>query len=852
MNKYLKITTYLLFMVLVLVACSTKKDAFVNRNWHALNTKFNVLHNGKEALAKGQEELITNYVDNYWELLPVERMEIREEIIIDTAQLNPNFRRAEDKATKAIQKHGMNIGGQERNPQIDEAYLLLGKARYYDQRFVPALEAFNYILLKYTDSDIIHQAAIWREKTNIRMENEEVAITNLKKVLQLDITEQEYADASAMMAQAYINLEQKDSAIFRLKLASNTAKNYEEVGRYNYIIGQLYDEKGELDSANMAFDKVIALKRKTPRVYMINAYVEKIKNLYERGEEDSTLLAALDKLERNRENRPYLGKLYRLNAMYYLNNEQYDWAQYYLNESIKNTVNDPSLLALDYENLATMYFDNAYYADAGAYYDSTLTNLNVNSKKFRTLTRKRENLESVIKYEAIAARNDSILYIVGLPEVERKMFYQRHIDSLKVEEAKAKERAEIAQLQENSYAGASGFGNNNKSGGSDFYFYNPSSVQYGVQEFKKIWGNRTLEDDWRLNNKMTSVQETAIASEEINTDNADYYTLDYYLDQLPQDPSAIDSIKKDYNFANYQLGLIYKEKFVEYELAANKLETLLDNDPEERLVLPAKYNLYKIYQQLESPLADQYKNDIINNHSGSRYAELLENPSAILADDGTSPSTVYATLYDDFENQNYEKVIAEADKNISKYNGEDVMLKFEMLKASANARLYGVDAYKKSLSSIALNYPNSPEGAEAQRIIDEALPIIADTTFNMDPIASNQWKIIYPFTRNSDAAIKKLTDKIDRSLKDLKYTHVTYSKDVYNPNKVFLVVHGFDTKLHAEGYAELLNINKDYLVDNEKFVISSSNYKKVQIHKNLTSYLSDIEKSKINNPSLNN
>jgi hypothetical protein len=41
----------------------------------------------------------------------------------------------------------MNIDGR-KNYQIDEAYLL-GKARYYDQRFIPALDAFNYILYKY-------------------------------------------------------------------------------------------------------------------------------------------------------------------------------------------------------------------------------------------------------------------------------------------------------------------------------------------------------------------------------------------------------------------------------------------------------------------------------------------------------------------------------------------------------------------------------------------------------------------------------------------------------------------------------------------------------------------------------
>ena len=35
----------------------------------------------------------------------------------------------------------------------------------------------------------------------------------------------------------------------------------------------------------------------------------------------------------------------------------------------------------------------------------------------------------------------------------------------------------------------------------------------------------------------------------------------------------------------------YKEKFKEYELAASRLEQLLKNKPEERLVLPAVYNL---------------------------------------------------------------------------------------------------------------------------------------------------------------------------------------------------------------------------------------------------------------------
>ena len=153
---------------MVLIACSVKKDKFVNRNFHAVTTEYNVLFNGNVALDKGLEELKTTYQDNFWEILPIERVQRVEKSISTEQSSNKNFERAEEKATKAIQKHSMNIGGMEKNPQMDEAYLLLAKARYYDNRYIPSLEASNYILYKYPLSDRIYHAKVWREKVNIR------------------------------------------------------------------------------------------------------------------------------------------------------------------------------------------------------------------------------------------------------------------------------------------------------------------------------------------------------------------------------------------------------------------------------------------------------------------------------------------------------------------------------------------------------------------------------------------------------------------------------------------------------------------------------------------------------------
>src|SRR5210317_1900115 len=238
LSTSLKVILLIFSISLFVTGCSRKKDKFLNRNFHAMGTKYNVLYNGNIAYEKGKEAVDDAFTDNYWETLQVERMQISDEVILPGQSKNKDFEVAEEKAIKAIQKHGMNIKGKEHNPQIDEAYLLLGKARYYDQRFVPALEAFNFILYKYPASDKINQAKIWREKTNIRLENNELAIKNLKRLLdQEDLKDQDLADANAMLALAYINIKAKDSALAQLAIAADYTKKNNEKARYNFIRG---------------------------------------------------------------------------------------------------------------------------------------------------------------------------------------------------------------------------------------------------------------------------------------------------------------------------------------------------------------------------------------------------------------------------------------------------------------------------------------------------------------------------------------------------------------------------------------------------------------------------------------
>lgn len=819
-----------------------------------MNTKYNVLFNGDNALVDGKEALIESFIDNYWDVLPVERIKIKEEIVLESeADKNPNFERAEEKAAKAIQKHSMNIKGREKNTQMDESFLVLGKARYFEQRFVPALEAFNYILYKYPNGDKINQAKIWREKTNIRLENNELALQNLKRLLKFETLEdQQLADANAMMGQVYIHLKHKDSAINRLKIASYYTKDNEERGRYYYIIGQLYNELGHKDSANYVFDKVIDLNRRTPRVYMINAHIEKIKNFDTINGDKELLLEHLTDLEKNRENRPFLDKIFHQKALFHLKEDSLELAEVYYNKSLRKTTSDRILSSKNYEILAQLKFDARKYKRAGAYYDSTLTNLIPKSKKFRRLTKKRENLDDVIKYEDIVKINDSILFVTSLTDDEKKVFYQNHIDVLIIEQEKAKQREEF----QNQISRRGGLVNNKfnvqqnsfgPQGDDGFYFYNQTTLSYGINEFKRIWGNRTLEDNWRLSNKSIVVRKQAA---KIKTDttataqNSDILSVDYYLNQLPTEKEKLDSLEIDRNFANYQLGIIYKEKFLEYDLAAGKLETVLKSNPEKKLIIPSKYYLYKIYETLQSAKASPLKLNIISEHSDSRYAQILANPGLILKNAKDSPDAYYAGLFRRFEDQQYEAVIIESEKYVTKYNGLPISTKFEMLKASAIGRLKGYEEYKTILKYIALNYPNKIEGKEAQKIIDITLPKIQNKTFT-DSTVKSTWKLIFPFPKEDVFKIKDLTETVEKAIKAVEQRKLSMSRDRYDGETTLIAIHNFPSQDQALGFAEFLKINKDYLIDSENFVISSTNYKIIQIHKNLNNYLIEV-----NNPNL--
>ena len=856
-----------------------------------MTTKYNTLYNGEVSFTEGRQALIQEYEDNYWKQLPIERLEIRDEIYIANENGNPEFLRAEEKAAKAIQKHSMNIKGRERNYQIDEAFMLLGKARYFDQRFIQALEAFNYILSNYPTSNNINNAKIWKAKTYIRLENEEAAIKGLKQVLPLlskeldlskteekfvykegdekqirvfnekgdvkdklhktlDVKRQVLSDASAMLAQAYVNLKHKDSAIGPMKLAVKYTKSNEERGRYHYILGQLYNRIRERDSANMEFDKIIKLNRRTPRAYLINAYLAKARNLEIESSDQIAFLEILDKLEKNWENRPFLDKIYYEKAIFFFGNDSLILAEENYKKSLKVAGGDDYLNSLSYETLGRINFDKGNYEVSGKYMDSTLSLLDYNSKRSRVIQKKRDNLDDVLKYETIARTTDSVLRIAGLSKEEQLAYYKNYTDSIKaikkIQLKKQKDK-KARLLQQAGVFSPNGFGaDQNQAKGEEFYFYSPVTVANGKLQFERVFGKRELSDNW----KISSITEFATndkveeeIAEDYNIDEDPLFDPNLYVEKIPTEPKVLDSLGKQRNEAYFKLGTIYKEQLKEYDRASDKFEALLQNNPDEKYVMPTKYNLFKIYQSNGNTFReDKIKKDIIKNHPDSRYAKIVKNPLKVAETKVSDVDKAYAKIYRLYEKQAYIQVLSNLEKEIDKLQGDPVVAKFQLLKAHALGKVYGPSKMKELLNYISLTYPESKEGDKAAKLQDITIPYLEKLDFKVDSSGSKKYKLVYDYPISEKKEVTTIKSRLDTIIKKRNFNYLSTSLDFYTKDTVFVVVHGFKGKQQARGMNQLMTDKEnEWYLSRDGIKVSSENYKVIQVKKKYAYYTQHID-----------
>ena len=808
MNLKRSIFYFPLIVTLFFNSCSTTKKRILNQEYHTLTTKFNVLFNGKEAFSIGEEILSDAFEENFYELLPVEPINLRGENIDETTII-PGFDRAEEKAVKAIQKHSLKINDIQYNRQIDDAYLLLGKARYFDRRFFPALEAFNFLLESPTNRNSYVEGKIWREKTNIRLRNEELAIENLRPLARSIFPSNKfYSLANATLAESFLNLKQLDSASFYIKRAALEAPKRKNKARYLFITGQLFESLGKRDSAEWAFKEIIALKRKAPKKFLLQAKIKK--TLLDTLNTLTDRVSFLQKILKNYENQTFEHFVNRAIGNLYLKQKEDSLALVYFDRSIDSPYLDPYTHIENNKDLADYHFKEGNYLISGNYLDKLLPLFDENSLAFKKIKRKRENLSGVIFYEQNIKQTDSIIYLMTLSKKEQLIYFENLINSKQEKEAlKLKEEVNEKRFQ---------LLNRSK---TSFYFYNPSQVSKGRQAYLANWGNRPNTDNWRnASSILNSIVIESKSNQPISIKAIIQEKPENFVASLPQTQKEKDSLILTNQKAYLQIGLIYKEKFNDFPLATERLKKVLSLNPPKEIRVQALYHLFRMEEKKKTDVAENYKIDLIKNYPETPFARILSDQKNYNSTGIVTPEKLYENALKLYKKQKFIETLEEIELLTVMASGKQLEPKISLLKANSLGRLNGIETWKESLMEVATTFSAFEEGIYAKGLINqiEKLNNLDDTG-----VVYKNYKWIFPFKELE----REKTEIFFNSLKEVLVKHNkrwTLSIDTYNKDYIFVVVHGIRDPKNIEMCKAKMQFKSPNLLKEHNFVALTSQY----------------------------
>ena len=746
-----------LLALTIILACSPRKDGFVNRKYQGFTTQYNVLFNGQEALKSELTNREKSYKDNFYapyiKLLTYEEQASASSM--DNLGFTPNtegvppsdfFRDdapdnssgntgntagalqvAEIKALKAIEKHSMLFNGKEKNKKIFDAYLLLAKARLFQGKALEALDAINIMKKNFAKDKRLNLVKIYEAYAYGKMKDYYQADENFRDLKEEKLRKSEKKLLSVFYSEMLLEAGKKEEAITELEEAYQFNKNKKLRSRIAFLRGQILASLGENEKARESF--VTAYKNARDFEFEVKSQIEIAKTFNGKDDEYEGAKKYLENISKkgtyaSRKNEFY----YALGLMANKAGKK-DEAQDYFKKSVKEKISDSQIRGLAYFEIGKKHFEENDYLSAGVYYDSAYAAMNYPPAKenLKSLT---ENIKQVSKNYYLIKKNDSILNLTKMSNDERIAYFNKHIETLKTKEAKQELERKKTEKEKNNkfettdFALLNGTDNSNSfldfTGGSkSFYFANQSTISKGESAFKQIWGNRASTDNWRTSTKQNSIEDLKNEALGINSaPNPRRYEPDFYIEKIPTKTEELAALKKDRDTASLGLGRMYDNYFSNIPLATKTLYDLVDSKTDEDTEQQALYHIFSMNYEKNPKDAERAKQLILEKYPYTSIAEFVKNPKkAEFTSSDTDVQKKYIDAYKLYEEGKYEdsrKLIEEAIQQFPK----DVLIpKFTLLQAFNTAKTAGKEIMILQLEQLMLNYPKTPEGIKAKEML---------------------------------------------------------------------------------------------------------------------------------------
>ena len=886
-NPYKVLASILLIGAIVLISCSTEKDAWLNRSYHNTTAKYNGFFNAGEII----KEAMTNYSDarmeNYNVIIPV--YEYADEI--GSKSLYAPMDTAAAKCETVIGRHSMPSmkKGQFRKTEwcrwIDDNWMVIGQSKFYKRDFEKALKRFIYIEKQYSKEPIKYTSILWQAKTYIELEEYEEAEDLLKKLIEGEeeltqlIEEQKEVERkqkeksksrskskqksksikedknpppfpknfdreiAPIYADLFLRQKKYPKAVEKLEEAIELETKRQFKTRLIFILAQVQQELGSPQASSL-YEQVVKLN---PKYEM--AFQAKIKQaLAYSGGNNKSIKAQLLKMVKDDKNAEYLDQIYFALADMTLREGDRPKGIEYLELSVLASSSNNDQKSKSFLRLGKLYYADKNYIKAQRYYDSTMTVLPKEHVEFALIELQHTSLTELVDQLEIVNNRDSIGQLCALSEKDLISKIEDLIQDKKDDDARIEE--------ENNNMAPIPFGGNTAGGsGGKFWVWDNNLRGKGFNDFKTAWGSRKLEDNWRrLNKNSISIGEETTDGE----DGAvkDEYNIEFYMKNLPcGDDEKLLASNNEMMDALYEIGTIYRIKLDDPTAAKETFNDLVGRFlPKQKAVS----GLYQLYLLEIGEQKKKHKKTILNDFPNSEYAKLILNPNYKQAEQLSKDKDKagYAATYQKYVRKQYAAVIINCNAIIKTDSANEFLCNYYYLKAQAvSGKNSGLDTLGKlegALSDVVVHC----EGHEAYATAKAALDKIRKTnsieeakegkgTYILDPGLKHFFVIVIP---NESGKTKGAKMKLSN------FNSTSFSKSKLKTTSTFLdedtqlvLVKEFKNKKAAHDYYLAFKVNKKQVKSLSGaypyFVITNKNYASLMIEKSLDDYLAFFKKN---------
>ncbi len=844
---------------LIVANCSVEKNTDASRFYNSMTAKYNIYFNGYESFKAGLDKINNRYVDDYAELLRVFEYSDPSTVSLCSSDME----RAIQKASKLIslksitakpelkvkrdltEKEKELLNRKEYNKWVDDSYLLIGEARFYKHEFNEAQAVFSYCINEANDPAIRTEATIWLARIN----NENGNFVESSRLLAgLDITKDFTKYLISMyyttLADMYIKQKRYAEATEPLSKAIEYITGKRKRYRLTYLLAQVYEKTGDGARATALYRRVV--KMNPPYDVEFNARIN-IAGVFDvNSGNPKEIRRELEKMLRDSKNRDFQDQIYYALGNLSMKEGNKTEALGFYKKSASVSTQNQNQKGRAYLAMATYYYEKPDYMKAGKYFDSTVYFLDQKHPDYPALKAKSQNLNSLVSQLTIVQREDSLQRIAKMPEAERNRFITAIIDKIVKDESEGKtsqyaDRYNLGQYYENERRFQ---GNITQEG--KWYFYNQTALTFGRTEFRRRWGDRKLEDNWRRSNKtrVNIVQTSAVSPDAthlvLDTTAAEmnYKKPEFYLKNLPLTDSLMALSNDRIAMALLNAGKAFSEKISDQASATETFESLIDRYPASDLVPEALYNLYNINKNINSTKAETYRQRLLEKYPDSEYAKILSDPTYFEKKIAALKKNeqIYEDAYNAFNKENFNDALSLCDSALKKDPKNSLAPKFMLLHAYSIARVSDERTFKQDLNNLIKAWPESNESKRARELIaylNQKVPElkveedkkIAAELYVADTTATHIFALIIndPAFNINQATFDVISYNIDN------FTNSNYKTEgtLVNNKYIMITVSGFKNFTAAMNYYKLFIAGNPIRNPNGSptmsFVISNNN-----------------------------